>query len=114
MGMNPMVLVLLAAAGFAYYYYVYLPSLSGTSANTAATRTDTGTVITDPDKCTAAGNEKRTSTGKATGRPIQIGSWFWVPYGCSVQSGGDWATHLNSDNSGQSDPRKNDYTSLTS
>lgn len=26
-------------------------------------------------------------------RSLQVGAWSWVPAGCSIQSGGDWAAH---------------------
>ena len=31
------------------------------------------------------------------------GSWGWVPSGCSVQSGGDWAAHYNTHSNGNND-----------
>jgi uncharacterized protein (DUF1800 family)/uncharacterized protein (DUF1501 family) len=39
--------------------------------------------------------------GQAQGRTgLAVGSWGHVPFGCSVQSGGDWAAHFNRQNGG--------------
>merc|ERR1719230_2409681 len=43
-------------------------------------------------------------TGATQGRTTLVaGSWGWVPPGCSVQSGGDWAAHYNRRASGSND-----------
>ena len=34
---------------------------------------------------------------------LVVGFWFKVPYGCSVQSSGDWAAHYNFDSTGKND-----------
>ena len=64
--------------------------------DTAAIKEDTGgSSIRSRDECGNAaakiyGNSKVFKT-----RNTQSGDWSWVPPGCTVQSGGDWAPHWN-------------------
>ena len=48
-------------------------------------------------ECNAAAHATLRAIGKLAARPMQVGawSWSWVPPGCSVQSGGGWAPHFN-------------------
>ena len=62
--------------------------------DTAGIKEDTGS-IRSRDECGNAaakiyGNAKVFKT-----RDTQSGDWSWVPPGCTVQSGGDWAPHWN-------------------
>lgn len=56
--------------------------------------------ISNATDCEKAGINYRIYSNKTTPRPIQIGSWPQVGPGCSVQSGGDWATHWNNNSAG--------------
>mmetsp|Transcript_6256 Transcript_6256/g.16195 ORF Transcript_6256/g.16195 Transcript_6256/m.16195 type:complete len:145 (-) Transcript_6256:18-452(-) len=53
-----------------------------------------GTLKVSRDDCLSAAIAAYGSKVTAT-RPLQEGNWDWVPAGCSVQSGGDWAAHYN-------------------
>lgn len=52
-----------------------------------------GSRPTSAAACEAAAN--RALSGIKPRRGMQVGSWGWVPRGCSVQSSGDWAIHFN-------------------
>jgi hypothetical protein len=56
--------------------------------------------ISNATDCEKAGANYRIYSNKTTPRPIQIGSWAQLNPGCSVQSGGDWATHWNTYSAG--------------
>lgn len=68
--------------------------------------------ITTKEDCNQAGMHYLQATGHTPGRPIQVGSWGWVKPGCSVQSGGDWAIHWNTNPAGVD--TKNFYTTVDS
>jgi hypothetical protein len=70
---------------------------------------DTG-VSAEQSKCQSASDTLLKIMGKSAGRSLQVGSaagcssgWGHVPKGCSMQSGGDFAPHYNS-NSGSTCP----------
>jgi len=52
--------------------------------------------------CEEAADQQAQIRGRAQGRQqLVAGSWGHVPYGCSLQSGGDWAAHFNRNPGGQ-------------
>jgi len=54
--------------------------------------------------CEAAADLQVEALGRAQGRHhLVIGSWRHLPYGCSVQSLGDWAVHFNRNRGGRND-----------
>lgn len=57
------------------------------------------TVLSAVD-CDKAGTNYRAYYNKTTPRMMQSGSWNDIKPGCSVQSGGDWATHWNTNSAG--------------
>ena len=62
-------------------------------APTGARACDTG-VAASQAQCVDAVKQVAASAGRVPGRGLQIGSWSWVPPGCSAQSGGDWTPHF--------------------
>ena len=63
--------------------------------DTVGIKEDTGGSIGSRDEC---GNAAAKIYGKEKvfkRRGTQSGGWSWVPPGCTVQSGGDWAPHWN-------------------
>jgi hypothetical protein len=63
--------------------------------DTAGIKEDTGGTIGNKNEC---GNAAAKIYGNAKvfkSRDTQSGNWSWVPPGCTVQSGGDWAPHWN-------------------
>merc|ERR1719296_351016 len=56
---------------------------------------DVGATPDQQQSCNSIGNAMLSSIGRIPGRSMQVGSWSWVPPGCSLQSGGDWAIHYN-------------------
>jgi hypothetical protein len=91
-------------------YYVYSPVIQSESPQVPVISAEqvpvisaaqVPTNITTQDECNRAGNNYLKERGFTPGRPIQAGSWSWVNPGCTVQSGGDWAIHWNSDPNGK-------------
>jgi hypothetical protein len=68
--------------------------------------------INSVGECQLWGDQFNKCKGKTPGRAIQIGAWPHVPYGCSVQTTGDWAIHWNSDMTGPN-TSNNDFTLLS-
>ena len=63
--------------------------------DTAGIKEDTGGSIGNKEECGNAA-AKIYGNGKVfKKRDTQSGDWSWVPPGCTVQSGGDWAPHWN-------------------
>ena len=84
----------------AFHYYSFLsgkPSDAcymwkhGTTGNADPSQTTTSVT---KDTCLAAA-VKEFGDKVTAKRTMQTGSWHWVPSGCSVQSGGDFAAHWN-------------------
>lgn len=69
---------------------------------------------TTKELCQIAGESYLKKQGKTAGRSGVVfdeKGWPWVPPGCSVQSGGDWAIHWNVDKNGKDG--SNTYTPIT-
>jgi len=56
----------------------------------------TGVPVTTKDECIAAGAAVAAANHQAQGRThLMSASWNTIVSGCSLQTGGDWATHFN-------------------
>ena len=61
-----------------------------------------GSQVVPHAECASAANEAVPPTVALSARGFKLvdGNWRHVPYGCSTQSGGDWAPHFNSRTTG--------------
>jgi hypothetical protein len=76
-----------------------MPQTSGSTISTISTTINPA----DPsNQCNVIGQKYLNLISKTPGRPIQIGNWSDVPYGCSVQSKGDYTIHYNTNQNGTS------------
>lgn len=53
--------------------------------------------------CLEHATKALTAAGKTARRGLQVGNWGHLPWGCSVQSGGDWSPHYNRKDSTRND-----------
>jgi hypothetical protein len=70
-------------------------------ANVGRNKCPAGFLSVPENECEAAANSLVPNGHKV--RPLQSGSWNYVPPGCSVQSGGDWAVHYNTEKKASND-----------
>eukprot|EP00237_Pycnococcus_provasolii_P011343 CAMPEP_0198709530 /NCGR_PEP_ID=MMETSP1471-20131121/1766_1 /TAXON_ID=41880 /ORGANISM="Pycnococcus provasolii, Strain RCC733" /LENGTH=331 /DNA_ID=CAMNT_0044468881 /DNA_START=334 /DNA_END=1332 /DNA_ORIENTATION=+ len=64
------------------------------SSSSPSTRVDRPTTVSQ-SQCLSAAKAAHGDKVTAKRPDLQVGSWGHVPSGCSVQSGGDWAAHYN-------------------